>query len=222
MTHGELWQKTLAELQRIYGKKGLTPDPLPQEAIEALRVPGVYGGEVTQPLPWDVRFLLGFDRNLTLSTHYRNDIQLFKYILWGNESMLFSPEDVLSFTSPPIEDDCRPFAEEAKGLPAVLSLPQIGGDELPGLWLSVPPENCTPVIHFDYDDVPEFYIRDTCLFHYVLEYLEDRNTSGTEIPLLFTEEQDTQRHAMLEDALDKLNEALMNFLMGDEDNDFDD
>lgn len=50
MTHGELWQKTLAELQWIYGEKGLTPDPLPQEAIEALRVPGVYGGEVTQPL----------------------------------------------------------------------------------------------------------------------------------------------------------------------------
>lgn len=62
------------------------------------------------------------------------------------------------------------FFNRGRGLPVVLSLSQLGGDELPGLWLAETPSGNTPVLHYDYDDFPEFYVRSTSLLDYVAIY----------------------------------------------------
>ena len=186
-----LWEKTRAELEKVYLKLGRTPTPMPQAEIDAIRLPLTPEKTERGPLPWDVRLLLSFDRNLTL---YYNHAPLLAGLLDPQaEKRLFLPDMLLDVLEDSpfnlFSDDEYPMTreevratllKEGGKLPALWFIEQ-SGDELPLLWAAGGPQDCTVVLHFDYDDEPEFYVRNTSLFGYVLEFIT-KDGSGKFLP----------------------------------------
>ena len=177
-TQKELWDNTKARLEQVYARDQRRPAPMTEEELDAFRLPLKCGEDETGPLPWDLRLLLGFDRHLVLADQ-EDDDQLFRFILSedGSPPEPFTPDGLIDFLEDlshysnfyPLEPVLmrQAFFHRGLGLPVVLDLSQLGGDELPGLWLAETPSGNTPVVHFDYDDFPEFYIRSTSLLDYV-------------------------------------------------------
>lgn len=183
----KLWEQIKTKLEKHYAKNNLTPRPMSQAEIEAIRVPLIIGEEATGPLPWDMKLLLAFDRDLTLlAFRPGHDRQLFimKDIKGQARPVIFTPDDLIDFLaflggsyggfSSDADKMSASFIQKGRGTPTVLSLSQLGGgDELPGLWLIKTPGGHTPVVHFDYDDFPEFYVRNVSLLDYVACYIDD-------------------------------------------------
>ena len=180
----ELWLKTKARLEQVYEKEKRVASPMSEEELDALRFPARCGEEETVPLPWDLRLLMGFDRNLTLAGQGDDD-RLFRFLLSGNPIMnpVFTPDGLVNFLEDlghygsfyPLDRVLmrQAFLNRGRGLPVVLELAQLGGDELPGLWLIETPSGNTPVLHYEYDDYPPtFYLRSTSLLDYAAAYLE--------------------------------------------------
>ena len=186
----QLWDKTRARLEQVYARDQRTPSPMAEEELDAFRVPLRSGEDKTGPPPWDLRLLLGFDRHLILVDQDLDD-RLFRFILSedGSPPEPFTPDGLIDFLDdlsdyaqfPPLDLVLtrQAFLHRGRGLPVVLGLSQLGGDELPGLWLAETPSGNTPVVHYDYDDFPEFYIRSTSLLDYVAIHatMHDRELS---------------------------------------------
>ena len=217
----ELWSATVKKLSVTYAKKGLTPTPMSREEVDAIRVPLVNSGGKTGPLPWDVRLLLQFDRNLSIG--FGEQDQLFKFLL-DPKDRVFTPDGLVGLLQDISEllGDAgamntaaakKGFLETGGRLPVVLSLAQLGGDEIPGLWLAEG-SPCTPVVHFDYDDMPEFYLRSLCLLDYVTWYIdaednpESMNDKGTDKSFLLTPAEAKAAEKALLPQLEPLNKAL--------------
>lgn len=173
-----LWRATRERLEAVYAAEGRSRNPMSREAVEALRVPLVCDGSKTGPLPWDVKLLLQFDQDLFIDRS--QPVQPFLGRLLEPEAVLFVPKDLMEFivyvlAEKPLEMAAaaeRAFLEKGGDLPAVLDLSQIGGDELPGLFMAVEPGENSVVVHFDYDDQPEYYLRSLCLLEYVARYID--------------------------------------------------
>ena len=222
----ELWDATLKKLNAVYAQKGLIPNPMSAEEVAAIQVPLVCDGSKTGPLPWDVRVLLRFDRNLSIG--FGKQEKLFERLL-DPKQRVFIPEglpnllwEISSFLGDEESMDRKAtqkaFLEKGAKLPVILALAQLGGDEVPGLWLASG-SPCTPVIHFDYDDMPEFYLRSLCLLEYVAWYIdaegnpESLNDNGTDQTFLLTPAETASALKTLPPQLEPLNEALDDSLM---------
>ena len=224
----ELWDATLKKLTAVYAKKGITPNPMSKAEVDAIRVPLVCDASKTGPLPWDVRLLLQFDRDLIVDMSPGEKLKFFDLLLTP-ETRVLTPdglvdtlEEIASFFGDAVRIDKaagkKAFLQKGASLPTVLRLSQIGGDELPGLWL-VQGTLCTPVVHFDYDDVAEFYLRSLCVLDYVSWYIdaegnpESLNDEGTDKTRLLTPEEEQAALTLLQPQLAPLNEALDDCLL---------
>ncbi len=247
----EIWEKTKARLEQVYAAKKIIPAPMSEAEIRTIRVPLVCANPLsgdlpwnlrlaealghsayvgpTGPLPWDAQLLLGFDRNLKM---HDGDATFFDFIL-ASKHQIFTPDGLLGLfadlgsmlSEEPLDlkKAKRVFLARAKGLPMVLNLPQLGGDEIPGLWLARTPLGCTPVLHFDYDDFPEFYLRNACLLDYVSIYVgedwEEHWGGGMRDGLMFGErmilspEESQAALEALKPQLELLNKAVEDALM---------
>ncbi len=265
----ELWDKTHAKLKRIYAERGITPNPMTEEEINAIKVPLHCDTPIKRlprwarpsagpkkpatpdkigQLPWDARLLLSFDRDLRLSNA---PSPLFSFILEKDEA--FTPYGVTDFFF--MLDDrggttwymvahnlhsllnplglltdinninyhdralwhkaVQAFIKETGNLPAVLELSQLGGDEIPGLWLVKSVNDCSPVVHFDYDDMPEFYLNSACLLDYVAIHIDGvyENLPGDPPVLFLTSEEARAATDMLNPKLEQLNNGLDAIIM---------
>lgn len=227
----KLAEDILAELRAIYTRKGRVASPMSASELDVLTVPMNMDGKQYGPLPWDVRLLLGFDRNLTLG--WDTD-PLFRFFTRDREHLFLGPEALLDMLDeldivpadervPGAENQAQEqFLEMMAGLPPLLSLSQLGGDEIPFLWPSEDPADGSSVVHFDYDDMPEFYLRNTCFLDYVLQYVTEENGNaamarhktgyareiGTDYSILFTPEADLARFHARKNNIKRLNQAL--------------
>ncbi len=215
----KLWEKTLKELTALYQKLNLTAKPMNVEKIKAARVPGSIAGEGSVPLPWDVQLLLGFDQNLTLAPD-DNEFPLLadasKGIVCGVDVLVELISD-LSGEEPTTRKGRKMFLEQAGDLPPLIDLPQLGGDELPLLWPVLPRDQCSIVLHLNTDEDAEFYVKNTSLFSYVLQYLASSadvpdavDDTKTDQSQLWNERRDIIILDQIESKVDFLNEALSN------------
>lgn len=224
----ELWDKAHKSLAETYEKLGRIPNPMSREEAEAIRVPLLCDKSKSGPLPWDVKLLLQFDQDMVLD---RGDAPQKFFVFFHNpEWEMFVPDGVLDFlfndvlagdlASPEAAGSAiDAFLSGGSGLPAVIALSQIGGDEIPGFVMLDDPEACTPVVHFDYDDMPEIYLRNVCLLEYVAYYLnynalpESVGDGTDKSPWLSPEEQEAVMKK-LDPVISAYNDSLMGALMG--------
>lgn len=222
----KLWNRMRRALAKKYAKLGHRPNPMSPAELASLRVPVVMDGSRTGPPPWDVLLLLGFDRDLTLAVPH-NHYPLMAWVLKGDIFPRTGMLDGLHFEMERLTDDgdferrsvegIAVFIKATGDMPALLDLPQLGGDELPCLWPSPEPGGCSLVLHFDYDDAPEFYLRSTCLFSYVLEYLDwddttdetlDTDTYPVDRSHFWDEARDREILESVKPMVNRLNKAL--------------
>lgn len=179
--HLHIWPQVKEKLLAVYAEMGRTPEPMSREEAEAVMVPAVCDGSKMMPLPWDVKLLAQFDRNILIDT--KPPLVPLLHPILSPETRLFVPGRLIKFSFENIarykngsaaqaEEAARIFMAGGGKLPAVLSLGEVGWHELPALWLAAGPEESSVVFHLDYDDVPEFYVRSLCFLEYVYDYID--------------------------------------------------
>lgn len=179
--HLHIWPKVKEKLLAVYAEMGRSPVPMSSEEADALMVPAVCDGSKMMPLPWDVKLLAQFDRNILIDT--KPPLVPLLHPILSPETRHFVPDRLIKFSFENIarykqgsaaqaEEAARLFMTKGGQLPAVLSLGEVGWHELPALWLAAGPAESSVVLHLDYDDVPEFYVRSLCFLEYVYDYID--------------------------------------------------
>lgn len=220
-----LWEASKSKIMALYAAEGRVPAPMSKADVDAIRVPLNCGESKMGPLPWDVKLLLQFDKNLFIDRH--PDLTPFFCFIVRPDWAMFAPQGVNEFileesflveggTPEMTQMANKAFLEEGAALPAVLALSQIGGDELPNLWMVTKADEPSVVIHFDYDDEPEFYIRSLCLLEYVAHNIVDAGTmlpripgsDGTDASQALTSEEQAAMLERLRPQLEELNRVM--------------
>ncbi|SHN70223.1 hypothetical protein [Desulfovibrio litoralis] len=199
----ELWDKVKLILDKRYAENKITPNPMSKAELDALRVPYTLDKKVTMPIPWDMRLLLGYDRNFHLWGSHA-DRPLFQPYIENREN-IYQPESsetrigmafgLLSMVDPEsykviikdrtpkevLKDVFDEIIRESGNLPTTMELSQIGGSEIPMLWFAKQSNGCTPVLHSN-------YLRNVCLLDYVAQVMMQVEVpqfhSGHDIPYL--------------------------------------
>lgn len=219
----ELWDAARAQLLAVYEKTGRVARPMTRAEVEAPTVPLSVDGKRRGALPWDVRELLLFDRDLFLSGAYDGALPLlgafpdaappefltgrFLDILEGAPFSLFS-DPALGFTRKRAE---ALLLKHGGSLPALWLLPGGDGGELPLLWPALSSGGGTSVLHFNHGDAPGFSIKSACLLSYVLEYVIPRDedaydrATGADRSRLLTKEENAAVLELLRPKLEELN-----------------